>query len=80
MHQMLGKLRGISAVEMLDFSAFDALCVKMLATVTVCPNVLIDVAFPFLVAEGFERVLAAKLNPETTGQRLMGKAFQMGGK
>ena len=52
-------------MEMLDFSAFDALCVKMLATVTACPNVLVDVAFPLLVAKGFERVLAAKLAKPT---------------
>jgi len=52
-------------MEMLDLAASDTFCVKMLATVTACPNVLVDVTFSLLVAEGTQDILAAKL-PQLT--------------
>ena len=48
-------------MEMLDLSAFDALGMKMLEAITRSAYVLIDVAFPLLIAEDAQHILAAKL-------------------
>jgi hypothetical protein len=58
---MLCKFGGISAMEMLDPSASDALGVKMLPAITACPNVLVNAAFPLLIAEHAQHVPLAKL-------------------
>lgn len=48
-------------MQMLDFAAPNALRVKMLAAITACPNVLVDVALPLLITEHAQHVPLAKL-------------------